>query len=314
MRKVILTIMMFLLFAISPANVVILENGATSVITYFVLRDRVAGTVDVGVTIANIDTYYIEEGALISAKTDLAAHGAGDDAWDATEQGYHMGYGVYRIDWENAAFDGGIGTKVQLIVIDGDAGAFTEIMEIELSPPVDIDAVDGVVAAATNMEVFWDVATAGVNLHDFFGNATAYANYDDMYDGSGYVGGTEHFHVDAIEIASTAAETVLEAEAIDALESFELDNLLSVTTGVVADGDLEDYVSAGTVMAHLMGIGADVSTYNATEDSQEALGTHADATTTAATADAVWDEAMADHQTWGTMGWLVNLVRAFRGY
>ena len=84
------------------------------------------------------------------------------------------------------------------------------------------------------------------------------------------------FHVNLYEIAGTAAETTLEAEAVDALESFELDNLLSVSTGVAADGDLEAFVSAGTVMAHLMGIAADVTEYDATVDSLEALGAHAD--------------------------------------
>lgn len=147
--KKLITILFVLMFC-GMAQGILIKNGETSVITYFVLRDRTAGTVDTGVTIANIDTYYIEEGALISSKTDLAAHAAGDDAWDATPQGYHMGYGVYRVDWPNAAFDGGVGKTVQLIVIDGDAGAFTEIMEVELSAPVDVITVAGTAQTAND--------------------------------------------------------------------------------------------------------------------------------------------------------------------
>ena len=140
MKKVML-VLLVLLFT-SVCNAMIVENGATSVITYFVLRDQTAGTVDVGVTLANIDLYYIEEQIAISAKVDAVAHAAATDAWDDGEV-YHCGYGVYRVDWPDAAFDGGIGKKVQLIVIDGDAGAFTEVLEVELSPPVNVITVAG---------------------------------------------------------------------------------------------------------------------------------------------------------------------------
>lgn len=149
MKKFILTVLLVLALCNLVQGIAI-KNGDTSVITYFVLRDKTAGTVDTGVTIANIDCYHVEEGAVISGKTDLAAHAAGDDAWDATPQGYHMGYGVYRVDWPNAAFDGGVGKTVQLIVIDGDGGAFTEIVEVELSPPIDVITVAGTAQTAND--------------------------------------------------------------------------------------------------------------------------------------------------------------------
>lgn len=62
-----------------------------------------------------------------------------------------MGYGVYRIDFPDIAFDGGVGTRVQLIAIDGDGGAFTEIMEVELSAPVNTVAVGGTTQTANDM-------------------------------------------------------------------------------------------------------------------------------------------------------------------
>lgn len=65
----------------------------------------------------------------------------------------------------------------------------------------------------------------------------------------------------------TAAEA--EAEAVDALESFHLDHLLAVDTTVAADGDLEAYCVAGSIMAHVLGTGADVTTYKASTDAAE---------------------------------------------
>lgn len=131
-------------------------------------RDQTAGTVDTGVTVTNIDCYYIEDGALISAKFDVVAHANGDDAFD-DEEGFHMGYGVYRIDFPDAAFDGGVGKRVQLIAIDGDGGAFTEIMEVELSAPVNTVAVGGTTQTANDNgadinAVLLDTGTDGVKI------------------------------------------------------------------------------------------------------------------------------------------------------
>ena len=109
--------------------------------------------------------------------------------------------------------------------------------------------------------------------------------------------------VNVTEIDATAAATVLEAEAVDALESFELDNLLSVSTGVATDGDLEAFVSSGSVMAHLMGEAADVTLYKASTDAMS-LGN----ATAAGIADAVWDELTADHKTAATFGALMMLI------
>ena len=130
MRKIL--VLLILLFCAVPTDAIHITNDNNSNITYFVFRDKTAGTVDTGVTVTNIDCYYIEDGALISAKFDVTAHANGDDAFD-DEEGFHMGYGVYRIDFPDVAFDGGVGTRVQLIAIDGDGGAFTEVMEVELS-------------------------------------------------------------------------------------------------------------------------------------------------------------------------------------
>ena len=65
----------------------------------------------------------------------------------------------------------------------------------------------------------------------------------------------------------------LEAECVDALESFQLDHLAGVTTTVAADGDLSAYVVDGSILSHLMSTGATVETssYDASTDSLQAI-------------------------------------------
>ena len=187
MKKVMLILIMFL---VSISNGMVVENGATSVITYFVFRDQTAGTIDTGVTIGNMEMYYVEDQAAQSADVFVGAHGAATDAY-TTGECYHVGHGVYRVDWPNAAFDGGIGKRVQLIVVDGDAGAFTEIMEVELSPPVDVITVAGtsqtgndngadINVILTNTDAFntvgeyataiWGASVSSYDVEDTFGN------------------------------------------------------------------------------------------------------------------------------------------------
>ncbi len=175
-------LIVFLILLCATVCGMTVQNGATSVITYFVLRDQTAGTVDTGVTLANIDMYYVEEQAAISGKIDAAAHGAATDAWTSGEV-FHCGFGVYRIDWPDAAFDSGIGKKVQLIVIDGDGGAFTEILEVELSPPTNVitiegtDATDALDSAA---ETGADASLVTVNLDHLLKTTTGVAAGGDL--------------------------------------------------------------------------------------------------------------------------------------
>lgn len=126
----------------------IIANGATSVTTYFVLRDSTTHEPDTGLTVTNIDLYYVEQGAAIAAKIDCTALAAADSAY-TSGGAFHCGYGLYRIDWPNAAFDGGIGKKVMLIVIC--TGADNSYLEVELSPPVDVKQWAGSNVAAVSV-------------------------------------------------------------------------------------------------------------------------------------------------------------------
>jgi len=116
-----------------------IEDSSTDIVTTFVMRDKTANTVDTGVVIANLEMYYQEERTAESADVFVGAHGAVTDAHTDGEC-IHIGHGSYRVDWPDAAFDGGVGTTVRLILVDGDGGAFTEILEIELTDYFDPSA------------------------------------------------------------------------------------------------------------------------------------------------------------------------------
>ncbi len=144
MKKLIVIIIAVLLFCVPvfgdqmPIKVV---SGATDVITYFVMRDRTTDVLDTGITIANLEMYYIEDQAAMSADVFVGTLASPTNSHDDGKC-IHVGQGVYRIDWPDAAFNGGIGKRAQLIVVDGDSGAFTEVMLVELSPPVEAVLAD----------------------------------------------------------------------------------------------------------------------------------------------------------------------------
>jgi hypothetical protein len=107
-------------------------NGSADVTTYFVLRDSTNHVPKTDVTITDIDLYYLEQGAAMAAKVDATALDAADSA-HADNKAYHCGQGLYRIDWPDEAFNGGVGKKVELIVVC--TGVDTTFLEVELKDP-----------------------------------------------------------------------------------------------------------------------------------------------------------------------------------
>ena len=105
-------------------------NGTTDVTTYFVLRDSTNHAPKADVTVTDIDLYYVEELAAISAKVDVTALAAADTA-HTDNYGFHVGQGLYRIDWPDTCFNGGVGKKVILIVVC--TGVDTTFLEVELT-------------------------------------------------------------------------------------------------------------------------------------------------------------------------------------
>lgn len=104
-------------------------NGTADVITYFVLRDSTNHAPKTDVTITDIDLYYVIEKAAISAKVDATALSAATDN-HTDNYAFNIGQGVYRIDWPDTCFDGGVGTKCILIVVC--SGVDTTFLEVEL--------------------------------------------------------------------------------------------------------------------------------------------------------------------------------------
>jgi hypothetical protein len=119
----------------------IVANASTDVTTYFVLRDSTNHAPATGITITDIDLYYVESGAAISAKADATALAAADSA-HSDNTAFHVGQGLYRIDWPDAAFNAGVGKTVTLIVVC--SGVDTTFLEVELSPGVDVRQINSV--------------------------------------------------------------------------------------------------------------------------------------------------------------------------
>lgn len=77
------------------------------------------------------------------------------------------------------------------------------------------------------------------------------------------------------DVGSTAHDSNIIALACrKILEELNLDHLLKVTTGVAADGDLEAFCVAGTVMAHMLATGADATAFKASTDSLQGIRDH----------------------------------------
>lgn len=163
-----LAILALLLLA-SSASALIKPNGATSVITYFDLRDTADGTGKTALDVTTFDLQYVEEGAAPSAKVDCTSLGSTNAAWDdneafeidATDQP-----GLYRVDWPNAAFDGGVGKVVVLTVKC--AGVFTKHITVELSPSANVTEWEGNADSGAQVEAEATDALEADNLDHLF--------------------------------------------------------------------------------------------------------------------------------------------------
>lgn len=113
----------------------IVANGSADITTYIALRDSTTHELKTGVDVNTLDLYYVEQGAAISSKVDATALAAANTA-HTDNYAYEIGQGIYRVDWPDAAFDGGVGKRVILVVVT--PGCDTVFIEVELSPAVDL--------------------------------------------------------------------------------------------------------------------------------------------------------------------------------
>ncbi len=178
---------LFLMLAVCVWGAEIVENHEDDVITHFVMTDRTTGLRDTGVTVANLEMYWNKDQGAESADVFVGAHGAATDAHTDGEC-FHIGHGLYRVDWPDNAFEGGVGTRVHLTLVDGDAGAKTETLVVLLSPPSNVTSIGAnVITAAAINNAAIDAATFAADVD---AEVAAYVwNYDiSAITTSGYAG------------------------------------------------------------------------------------------------------------------------------
>jgi len=259
-------------------------NASTDVTTYFVMRDSTNHAPKADVTVTDIDLYYQESGAAQAAKADVTALAAADSA-HADNKAYHCGNSVYRIDWPDAAFDGGVGKEVILIVVC--SGCDTIYQRVLLSPPVDVTTISADATAADNCELF--------------------------FDGTGYAGGTTKLDVNTATISNgaiTAAAIATGAIDADAIADNAIDAGAiaadAITAAKIADDAIAaEHIATGAIVAATFAAGA----IDAAAIKDGAI----DAATFAADVDAeiaamVWNAATASYGTAGTYGESVEAI------
>ena len=140
MKKLMLFILVLLLANVAIGAEIVV-NGSTSVSLYVVIQDS-SGDPNTGVTITDLDFFWIEQGAAVESDTTITALGSTSAAY-ATGQAIHCQSGMYRVDFPDDCFNGGIGSQVQLIVDDVGTSNRTAFLTVLLSPQVDANTVAG---------------------------------------------------------------------------------------------------------------------------------------------------------------------------
>jgi hypothetical protein len=134
----------------------IVQAGSVNVTTYFKLRNTSNGQATTGATITDIDLQYVRSGVVPVAKVDATALAATDSAHadnKAIEVDGIDQPGLYRVDWPAAAFASGVR---EVILTAKLASSFVEDIRVELSPAVNVVAVDDDETAATNLKTLYD--------------------------------------------------------------------------------------------------------------------------------------------------------------
>ena len=145
------------------------ENSSTNNSVYVVM-ETAAGVPTAGLTIAELDLYYQEYQVAQAAKVDLTALAAANTA-HTDNYAFSVGNGLYRIDLPDAAFDGGIGTQVTIMVVDPNGTYRTAFLTVELSPAVDAVTVNGSTPISTTniSAAVWNAAISTYDTAATFG-------------------------------------------------------------------------------------------------------------------------------------------------
>jgi len=245
----------------------IVANGSTDVTTYFVLRDSTNHAPKTDVTITDIDLYYLEQGAAMAAKVDATALAAADSA-HADNKGYHCGQGLYRIDWPDTCFDGGVGKRVYLIVVC--TGVDTTFLEVELSPNVntnsltaDVITADKIADNAFANEHFANGALTSTEITSAAGCVVA-SIANDAITAAAIQNGAIDNATFAADVGSTAyASNIIALAVRKVLDEIKLDHLVAV-----ADSD---DVADNSIIGKLASTDGDWSKFSDTTDSLQSI-------------------------------------------
>ena len=172
MYKLIIAILVLAMTCVS-VQAESVENGSTSNSVYVVM-ETAAGVPTAGITVTELDLYFVEYQTAPSAKIDLAALAAGSSAYNAAGAAADCNNGLYRIDVPNTAFDGGIGTQVTIMVVDPNGTYRTAFLTVELSPSVNAVTVAGnTPITTTNIQASANAALVANNLDHLIYQACA---------------------------------------------------------------------------------------------------------------------------------------------
>lgn len=160
-RILILTAILLSMMSIAKGAKII-ANGASSQSITIVINDENGDPNTAGITIADLDLYVQIDGAgAESTKIDLVALATADTAW-TTGRAFHKGRGLYRIDIPDANLSDGIGATLTYAIVDGGSGSNrTSFYEVQLSPPVDVNAFAGNLLPVTIDKIVSDAVSAG---------------------------------------------------------------------------------------------------------------------------------------------------------
>jgi len=164
------------------------------------LRSNTTGDLETGVTITDLDLYYIrvenDADVTISGKVDLTALTALTDD-HADNKAIEIGHGYYRVDLPDAVFADGA-TAVSIIIEDGSAApaVLTATIDVQL-----VDAPAGIGSVIVDHDYGGTDALAyktagGVGIDNAVIIAYLKSDYDAGNYGSAFVKATTHTDVD----------------------------------------------------------------------------------------------------------------------
>jgi len=322
MKKV-LTALIVLLLVLTGAVITdaaeIVANGATDQSFYMVMYDR-NGDPNSAITVTTLDMYYVEDGAAVASKIDCTDLGS-ENAAHSDGGCYEMGtLGLYRFDFPDAAFDGGVGKRVNLCIKDAITGTRAAYLCVQLSPSVNVDAISDDQVVPDTIEAFYDDATAVANKLAFFdGTGLSIATFT--------TDGMTQANIEAYTQTGCAAAITADAEIdailadtgelqVDWVNGGRLDLILDI---IAADTTTDIPGTISTMQADLDLYDTDaeyataiwealIASYGGAGSYGEALENVSAGADAAAIADAVRAEPLTNAETVNTIGWFLRLI------